>query len=178
MTIALVAYKVTFLQVIFPFLESAMLLTIVTHGLRLYYLSFVHIAVLLFYLSMFIFYGTNILLPILDLKNFVMSLSISNITYLISSSIWISDTPAKYTNIAIINLNLFIENYAFVGLKNSAASLIIYSTPLTVELCGLTIFIHKFFIKLSFIDNLMFLIVFLLLLYFSYKNTYPIKNYY
>lgn len=177
-TIALVTYKVTFLQAIFPFLESAILLTIVTHASRLHYLSFVHVAVLLFYLAMFIFYGTNILLPILDLKNFVVSLSISNVTYLISSSIWIGDTPTKYTNIAIINLNLFIENYVFAGLRGSAASLVICSIPLTAELCGLTIFIHKFFIKLSFIDNLMLLIVFLLLLYFSYKNTYPIKNYY
>lgn len=178
LTVALVAYKVTSLQLISPFLESAIFLTTIAHGSRLYYLFFVHVAVLLFYLSMLIFYGTNILLPILDLKNFVASLSISNVTYLTSSSVWVGSTPTKYPNIAITNLNLFIENYTSTGVKNNAASLVIYSIPLTTELCGLTIFIHKFFIKLSFIDNLMLLVVFLLLLYFSYKNTYPIKNYY
>jgi hypothetical protein len=178
LTIALVAYKVTSLQLVLPFLESAILLTTVIHSSRLYYLFFVHVAVLLFYLSMLIFYGTNILLPILDLKNFVMSLSVSNVMCLISSSVWVGNTPTKYTNMAVINLNLFIENYTLTGIKNSAASLVIYSIPLTTELCGLTIFIHKFFIKLSFIDNLVLLVVFLLLLHFSYKNTYPIKNYY
>lgn len=175
---SLLAYKTTSFQIFLPFLEASILLTIISNYSKFRYIFFLHSVILLFFLYTFIFYNVNILLSIFDFKEFVVNLSVSNLAQLQSSDIYLKGVLSVNYSTTITNLSLFIENYNFSGLKNSAASLVIYSTPIITNTGGLTIFLHKLFIKLSFIDNITILILVLMFILFCHTYTSPRKSYY
>jgi len=63
------------------------------------------------------------------------------------------------TDLSLINFELLIDYYTPGITGNSPSDLIVYSVPAVTELHGFVIFLHKFFIKLSFIDNLFILFI-------------------
>jgi len=174
---SLIAYKTTLFQIFLPFLEASILFTTILNYSKFHYIFFLHSVILLFFLHTFIFYNVNILLSIFDFKEFVVNLSISDLNQIQSSDIYLKGLLNLSYSTTITNLSLFIENYNFSGLKNSAANLVIYSTPIITNTGGLTIFLHKLFIKLSFIDNITILILVLMFILCCYIS-FPKKSYY
>jgi len=156
---SMLAYKTTFFQLIAPFLESNILSSMFYLNLRLSFIFIVHVVFLLFLLNSLIFYDINILLPFFELKWLLAGLSSNNVSHINTLSLCLSGVSTLNTDLSLINFELLIDYYTPGITGNSPSDLIVYSVPAVTELHGFVIFLHKFFIKLSFIDNLFILFI-------------------
>lgn len=85
---SLIAYKLPITQLFLPLLESLFLSSFLfLKKLKLSYIAVIHVLILVFFLYTLIFYNINILLPILEVKRFMLSISVSSLTYLSNSGI-------------------------------------------------------------------------------------------
>jgi len=166
--VSLLAPYTSGLGLYLPFIESVLVSIILYYPWRLKLIWAIHLLIIIVLLKITLWYGTILLAPLGNCIVLLQSLSYNAITIVESSQLFWQNTYSYYN---LPWLSLYVDN-TNNSIFKSSYDLVIYSTPIFAQNLSLTFFMHKYFGKISFSENILILAVislFFLLKKFNYR---------
>ena len=166
-SISLLVPYASLVSLYLPFIEAILLAIVLYTPWRFKLLWITHLIIIIIVFKLILWYGTILLAPLTDHLLLISSVSYSNITMIeYSQRFW----ESTYAFCNLPWLSLYIDN-STNNVAKSFYDLVIYSTPISLSNLNLTFFMHKYFGKISFSENILMLIIIIISLLFNFKSS-------